>query len=106
VVSGWFESATSWTGFEKFLTGELRGLKDAGVTIRQGPDVLAADPWQAFTYDVDLPKGLTSANVRAELISAGTWVDVHISITSRLPEAEARQQAVQFLRSIAIRENP
>jgi hypothetical protein len=104
VLTGWFEAASSWSGFEKFWIGELRAMKNGGVSIRKAPDVVAAGPWQAAAYDVDLPKKVTSANVRAELISAGTWIDIHISVTSDLPESEERDQAVQFLRSIVVRE--
>jgi hypothetical protein len=96
VLTGWFEAASSWSGFEKFWIGELRAMKNGGVSIRKAPDVVAAGPWQAAAYDVDLPKKVTSANVRAELISAGTWIDIHISVTSDLPESEERDQAVQF----------
>jgi hypothetical protein len=103
VVSGWLEPASSYGGFEKFWTGELLAMKKHGIPIREAPDVVKAGPWQAVAYDVDLPKGV-SANVRAELISAGTWVDVHISVTSKGPSREAREQAVQFLKGIVAKE--
>jgi hypothetical protein len=103
VVSGWFEPASSYGGFEKFWTGELLAMKKHGIPIREAPDVVKAGPWQAVAYDVDLPKGV-SANVRAELISAGTWVDVHISVTSKGSPREAREQAVQFLKRIVAKE--
>jgi hypothetical protein len=103
VVSGWFEPASSYGGFEKFWTGELLAMKKNGIPIRETPEVLDAGPWQAVAYNVDLPNGV-SANVRAELISAGTWVDVHISVTSKGPPREAREQAVQFLRSMVAKE--
>jgi hypothetical protein len=104
VVTGWFESASSWNGFEKFWAGELRAMKNAGVSIRKAPDVVAAGPWLAAAYDVDLPRKVTSSNVRAELIRAGTWIDIHISITSDLLQNEQREQAVQFLGSIVVKE--
>jgi hypothetical protein len=103
VVSGWFEPASSYVGFEKFWTGELLAMKKNGIPLREAPDVVKAGPWQAVAYNVELPKGV-SANVRAELISAGTWVDVHISVTSEGSAREAREQAVQFLRSIVAEE--
>ena len=78
-------------------------MKKNGIPIREVPEVLDAGPWQAVAYNVDLPNGV-SANVRAELISAGTWVDVHISVTSKGPPREAREQAVQFLRSMVAKE--
>jgi len=103
VVSGWFESASSWDGFEKFWQGELLAMKKIGLQIRQAPEVIVAEPWQAVAYDVDLPKG-TSVNVRAELVRAGTWVDVHISITSDESPVAAREHAVTFLKSVLIKE--
>lgn len=103
VVSGWFEPASSYDGFEKFWTGELLAMKKNGIPLREAPDVVKAGAWQAAAYDVELPKGV-SANVRAELISAGTWIDVHISVTSRGSPSEAREQAVQFLRSMVATE--
>jgi hypothetical protein len=103
IVSGWFEPASSYGGFEKFWAGELLAMKKNGVPIREVPEVVEAGPWQAVAYNVDLPNGV-SANVRAEMISAGTWVDVHISVTSKGPPREARERAVQFLRSIVAKE--
>jgi hypothetical protein len=103
VVSGWFEPASSYVGFEKFWTGELLAMKKNGIPIKEGPELLEAAPWQAVAYDVEIPKGV-QANVRAELISAGTWVDIHISVTGSGPPREAREQAVQFLRSIVAKE--
>jgi hypothetical protein len=105
IVSGWFEPASSYGGFEKFWAGELLAMKKSGVALREAPEVLEAGPWQAVAYNVDLPNGV-SANVRAELISAGTWVDVHISVSSKGAPREAREQAVQFLKSIVAKEKP
>jgi hypothetical protein len=105
VVSGWFEPASSYVGFEKFWMGELLAMKKNGIPLREAPDVVRAGAWQAVAYNVVLPNGV-SANVRAELISAGTWADVHISVTSKGSAREAREQAVQFLRSIVAKEKP
>jgi hypothetical protein len=102
VVSGWFEPASSFVGFEKFWTRELLAMKKNGVPIKEAPEVVHAGAWQAVAYDVGLPNGV-SANVRAELISAGTWVDLHISVTSPGSAREAREQAVEFLKSIVAR---
>ncbi len=103
IVSGWFEPASSYGGFEKFWAGELLAMKKNGVPLKEAPEVLEAGPWQAVAYNVDLPNGV-SANVRAELISTGTWVDVHISVTGKGPAREVREQAVQFLKSIVAKE--
>ena len=105
VVSGWFESESSWQGFGKFVVGELQALKKAGQLPTKAPEVVAAGSWQAFSYEVGLPGG-ASANVRAELIRAGTWIDLHISVSGSGPPGELREQAVQFLKGIMVTEKP
>jgi hypothetical protein len=105
IVSGWFESATTWPGFEKYWAGELPALKKAGIVFKEPPAMLDAVPWQAIGYDVALPKG-TSASVRAELVRAGTWIDVHISVSSDDPPSESRQRALDFLKSLSVTERP
>jgi hypothetical protein len=101
--SGWFEPSSSYGGFEKFWMGELLAMKQNGIPIREAPDVVRAGPWQAVAYNVGIPNGV-SANVRAELISVGTWVDVHISVSGKGSPSEACEQAVQFLKSIVAKE--
>lgn len=80
-------------------------LKKAGQIDSADPDPVATEPWQAVAYDKALPGGV-NANVRAELARAGTWVDLHISVTGSMPPEEARTRAVQFLKCISIRVKP
>jgi hypothetical protein len=106
VLTGWFESAASWSGFDKFWLGELSAMKNNGVSISKAPDVFAAGPWQAAAYDIDLPNRGTSENLRAELVRDGTWIDVHISVTSDRPHSADRAAAVELLKSMVVRERP
>jgi len=58
-------------------------------------------------YEIPLPDGVgegVNTHIRAELIKAGTWVDLHISITSRKSLADARKEALEFLKSIVVNE--
>jgi hypothetical protein len=104
VVAGWIESAASWSGFEKSWLGELRAMKNSGVSISKAPDVLDVGPWRAAAYAVDLPNRGTSENLRAELVRDGTWIDVHISVTLDRPQSKGRVAAVELLQSMVVRE--
>lgn len=101
VISGWMESESSWQGWKKFFAGEFAALLKSGYPPTQAPDALKAEPWNGFTYDVDLKPGL-SANLRAEGFKDGTWVDLHISVSNSGPIADARAEALALLKTIEI----
>jgi hypothetical protein len=44
-------------------------------------------PWRSIVYHYVLPKGGTSAHVRATFIGAGTWIDLHASVSGAGPSA-------------------
>jgi hypothetical protein len=104
-VSGWFESARSFKGIEKFWVGELSAMKRSGLMPKAAPTVAAVGEWVATAYDIDVPSSVgkgVNTHIRAELIKAGTWVDLHISITAEMPLADARSEALEFLKSIEV----
>ena len=101
-ISGWFESEASWEGWKKFMAGEFASLLKSGYPPAAVPDSLAAGPWHGFSYDVDL-KGPKSAHLRAETFKAGTWVDIHISVTGDGPISDARALAMALLKSIDVK---
>ncbi|HEV7606693.1 MAG TPA: hypothetical protein VGO61_05115 [Steroidobacteraceae bacterium] len=105
VVSGWFESAKSFKGFESFWVGEFSAMKQTGLIPTAPPTSVAVGNWSGAAYEIAMPSGAgkdVNTHIRAELIKAGTWVDLHISITSRKPLADARSEALEFLKSIVV----
>ena len=102
VISGWFESEASWPGWKKFLAGEFSGLLKSEYPPSSVPDSFTTGPWNGFSYDVDLKSG-KSAHLRAEAIKAGTWVDLHISVTINGPTTDARTQALALLNSVKVK---
>ena len=105
IVSGWFESANQFRGFEEFWKSELQSMKANGVALRGAPDIVRVGPWVATAYDVDVGK-LNGANshLRSELIQAGTWIDLHISVTREGSADDARKFALEFLKGIVVTE--
>jgi hypothetical protein len=105
-VSGWFEPAKAFQGFEAFWRGEFSAMKRSGLIPTAAPTGVAVENWSGAAYEVAVPGVEKSVNthIRAELIKAGTWIDLHISITAQKPVADARSEALEFLKSIVVNE--
>jgi hypothetical protein len=58
--------------------------------------------WETIFYDVDVPN-ITNTHIRAEWAEQGTWIDVHISVTTQEPNDVARDIALRVLNSIQVR---
>jgi hypothetical protein len=105
VVSGWFEPAASFVGFEKFWVGEFSAMKRSGLIPKAPPTSVAVGNWLGAAYEIEVPSSVgkgVNTHIRAELIKAGTWIDLHISITAQTPLADARSEALEFLKSIVV----
>ncbi|HKW00141.1 MAG TPA: hypothetical protein VJN96_09960 [Vicinamibacterales bacterium] len=102
-ASGWFEPEQSFKGMSAFWSGEESNL------IRQGfrPASVAQErvgSWQVVLYDIALPGGGRSSNMRAELVQAGTWIDLHLSVTGRQTEEEGRSRLRKLLGTLTVTE--
>jgi hypothetical protein len=103
IVSGWFESQ------EKFLSPKEVWEEDTKQWSRQGlpaPTNVSfqkIDGWDAVVYDVPVPGG-SNTHIRAHWVKAGTWIDLHLSITSERPIGECRQKMRALLKRIRVRE--
>lgn len=105
VVSGWFEPARAFKGFETFWAGEFSAMKQSGLIPSEPPTAVTVADWSGIAYEIPLPGSdgkFVSTHIRAELIKAGTWVDLHISVTSEKPLADARTEALQLLKGIVV----
>ena len=105
IVSGWFESANQFGGFEQFWKAEFQSMKRNGVNVKGIPDLVRVGPWIAAAYDVDVGaiKG-SNTHLRSELVEAGTWVDLHISVTEEGSIEDARKVALQLLKAVIVTE--
>lgn len=106
-MSGWFEPANAFKGLEAFWMDEFSAMKRSGLILTAPPTAVAAGDWSGAAYEIPVPSSVgkgVNTHIRAELIKSGTWVDLHISITSEKPVADVRSEALEFLKSILVHE--
>jgi hypothetical protein len=102
ILSGWLEPAERFKGIEAFWEAEKRSPAFAGplAPIRVG--MLREGAWEVVAFDVQLPGGGTQANLRAERVEAGTWIDLHLSTASTRPPATLRTELLAALRHVEV----
>jgi hypothetical protein len=61
------------------------------------------DNWQIVVYDIPSPSG-SSVHMRAHWVQAGTWIEMHISITSKSTSAKSRGKMMEMLKGIRVKE--
>lgn len=82
IVSGWFSPASGFRGIKQFWAAESANWKQrTGFPDPNNVTFEEMGAWNLVFYDVEF-QGMTSANVRAHWVEAGTWIDVHLSKTS------------------------
>jgi hypothetical protein len=103
IISGWFEPAKSFPGIKAFWADETNEWKRAGLP--EPKDVLftkIAD-WDAILYDISI-HGRSNSHLRAHWLQAGTWIDIHLSMTSDRPSSEVRAALQSLLKTIQVKE--
>ena len=104
-VSGWFEPAEKFRGVPSFWEGETRAWQSRGLPEPLNVSFGKVGEWDAVFYDMAMPGGTSSnTHIRAHWVQSGTWIDLHLSLTSPRPAAEARAELQSFLQTIQVRE--
>lgn len=107
IISGWFEPAERYKDPKKFWADEIDGIKKSGQPKAQNVTFLKVGPWDVIAYEMDLGvPGMTNAHLRAEAVQAGTWLDLHLSTTSKQPATASREQLLATLRTLRLTEKP
>jgi len=102
-LSGWFESASSYPGFDKFWERETEVWRKNGLALPRNVAKASLDGWELVTYDLPLPSG-GAAHIRAEWVQDGTWIDVHLSVSGGGSIESVRATAKEVLEKIRVRE--
>lgn len=102
-VSGWFESAQGFTNAKQLWAGETAAWKKQGSPEPHDVSFEKVGSWDAVSYDVSAA-GLDASHIRAHWVQAGTWIDIHISLTSNAPQAQRRATLRELLTSIQVSE--
>jgi hypothetical protein len=105
IISGWFEPADGFPGIQTFWKNETAGWKKNGLPDPVDVVFKKVGNWDAIAYDMAMPApNANDTHLRAELVQAGTWIDLHLSMTSSLPSAEARAKLEAVLKGFQVRE--
>ena len=103
VISGWFEPSTLYEGLKPLWKSETDAWKKDRLPKPRNVAFSSFDKWDVVVYDIKLPVG-SNTHIRGEWSELGTWIDVHISVTTTEAIDVARATAMEVLRSLRISE--
>jgi hypothetical protein len=103
VISGWFEPANQFPGAESVWQADQAASKKSGLPPPTDVSFGNVSDWSVVFYEQALP-GISNSHVRAHYVRAGTWIDVHISITTPGAGNSNREAVTAVLNSLAVSE--
>lgn len=89
IISGWFEPEQRFAGIKKSWADETNAWRQKGLPEPRDVSFVKLGNWDGIVYDIQIPNG-TNSHIRAHWLQAGTWIDIHLSITSNRPSLETR----------------
>jgi len=105
IITGWFESDQGFPGIKQFWANETAAWKRGGLPEARDVTFVQLGDWNAILYEIDSPIGKNS-HIRAHWVQAGTWIDIHLSLTADLPQKEIREKLQTILKTISVAERP
>lgn len=103
IVSGWFESDDHFKGVERFWAEEMAAWKQKNLPEPHDVSFEDLGSWKAILYDIGIPANGNS-HIRAHWVQAGTWIDVHLSLTSNESQKKRRDKLREALKAIQVLE--
>ncbi len=103
IVSGWFEPSEGYPGIKTFWEDETTAWKRGGLPEPKDVVFSKIADWDAILYDISIPGG-NNSHIRAHWLQAGTWIDIHLSMTSDRANAELRTALQSLLKTIQVKE--
>lgn len=102
-ASGWFEPAGGFKGVDAMWADELASFKRNGQPMPAKVSFEEIGSWKAILYSVEM-SGMTSAHIRAHWLQAGTWIDLHLSLTSFDSAPDSWRKLRDVLKAIQVLE--
>lgn len=107
IASGWFESAKGYSSFNQLWSDEKKSWLAKNIPMPTNETIFKSDGWQAVAYDIPLPHQIgNNSHIRAYWVQAGTWIDLHLSLTSTTKSIELREKLMGLLKSIQVAQRP
>ena len=103
IISGWFEPEQAFPGLKELWARDTAKWKSAGLPAPLAVSFARISDWEAVLYDMQLAAG-SNSHIRAHWVQAGTWLDLHLSITSDRSPAENRRNLKSVLKAIRVRQ--
>jgi hypothetical protein len=104
-IDGWFEPAERFPGLKKLWEEKLNVFTRTG---RRPPEEVAftkVGRWKAITYVIPDPAlPLITAEISAHWLQAGTWIELHLSLTAAQTDKESGAKLEKLLNTIQVRE--
>ncbi len=101
-ISGWFEAQSEFPGMAKFWEENTAAWSKKKMPALADVTFKKIGGWDAVLFQSPQPAGIIS-NIRAEWVSGGTWIDLHISAASD-STAENQSNLESLLARIHVRE--
>jgi len=102
IASGWFESQQGFAGIQKFWADELAAWNKK-LPPPQNVAFSEAGGWETIAYELTVP-GINNTHLRAHWVQAGTWIDLHLSFTTRQTARDARALLGALLGTVSVSE--
>lgn len=103
IISGWFEAEQAFPGVREYWEDRTNQWRNTGRPTPQAVSFARISGWEAILYDLPLPFGANS-HISAHWVQAGTWIDLHLSITSDRTTTENRAKLKSVLKTVQIRQ--
>ena len=103
IISGWFEPEEEFSNINKFWEEEIKAYNQKGLPNPIDVKFERIRNWDAIIYDTSNPN-YTNSHIRAHWLQAGTWIDLHISITNSSNSSTNRSKLKNLLKKIVVKE--
>lgn len=103
IVSGWFEPAERYPGLQVLWSNDTLAWRRQGLPEPRNVRLSRIGSWEVVAYDMLVPSA-TNTHLRAQRVQAGTWIDLHLSITSTRSTSQNQSTLEKTLRAIEVKE--
>jgi hypothetical protein len=104
-IDGWFEPLENFPGLKKVWAENMKVLSRTGQMAPKGVSFEKVGRWRAILYDVPDPAvPLVNSQISAHWLQAGTWIELHLSLTTDSMGKDPRTKLVELLKTIQVKE--
>jgi hypothetical protein len=104
-IEGWFEPGEKFPGLKKLWAEKTKLLTRAGQTAPEEVSFGKIGRWKTITYVIPDPAiPLVNSQISAHWLQAGTWIELHLSLTSASSGKDTKTKLVELLKTIQARE--